>query len=73
MNMTRRSQNTCCFLDDLPIAKIIKVPLFYSSDFVTDIDNAIMAVSVFYCEAVNPADKIKAQETLSKRLLKTTG
>ena len=28
-NMTRRCQNTCCFHDDLPIAKITQVPLFH--------------------------------------------
>ena len=35
-------------------------------------NNTVQAVSVFYSEAVKPADKRKAQETLNKGLIKTT-
>ena len=46
--------------------------MFNSGDLRTDVDNTVQAVSVFYCEAVKPADKRKARETLNKRLIKTT-
>ena len=71
-DVSGRSQDTCCFLEDLPIAKITDVPLFDCHDLGTDVNNTVQAVSVFYCEAVKPADKRKAQETLNKRLIKTT-
>ena len=54
--MSGRSQDTCCFLEDLPIAKITDVPLFDCRDLGTDVNNTVQAVSVFYCEAVKPAD-----------------
>lgn len=71
-NMSRRGQNTHCFLEDLLVAnkKWIQISSFHSSDLRTDFNNAARAVSVFYCEAVKPADKIKTQESLNKRLIK---
>ena len=55
-DVSGRSQDTCCFLEDLPIAKITDVPLFDCHDLGTDVNNTVQAVSDFYCEAVKPAD-----------------
>ena len=54
------------------IGRLNSSPLFHSSDLGTYVNNTVQAVSVFYCEAVKPADKIKARETLNKRLIETT-
>ncbi len=57
-------------MEDLLVAKRIQLSLFHSGDLRTDFNNTVQAVSVFYCEAVKPADKRKTQETLNERLIK---
>ena len=64
-------EHTCCFLEDLWDAERIQDSLCHCSDCRADLDKAVQAVSVFYCEAVTPEDERKTQETLSKILIKT--
>ncbi len=70
--MSTKSRSTCCFPEDLLVAKRTQISLFHSSELRTSLTNAVQAVSVFHCEAVKPADEGKTQGTLNKRLIKTS-